>query len=1018
MLCMSLQLPFKGFSQHVSLKMKNASFPKMAEEIEKQTGYTFLFNVEQVNNIKKDVDFTSLKLEDALHVLLKGSNLSYRIVDNTIIITPAKISPTESQEEKVITGKILDEKGLGVPGVSILIRGTTTGTISDLDGSFKLKVSIKDPFTLVFSFMGMKTQYIQIKPKDVGGVWENLKIVMIEEALEIGDLVVTGYANIRRSSFTGSSTQVDKEDILKVAPRNMIDALQVFDPSFRLIKNNVMGSDPNTLPEFYIRGRSGIGVKELDTQEISQAALQNNPNIPVFIMDGFEVSVEKVYDFDPNRIAKLTILKDAAATAIYGSRAANGVIVIETISPETGKIRLNYSFVSSLTTPDLSDYDLTNAREKLEAEVLSGAFIGQTEVEKRNLHKEYMTKLSAVNRGVDTDWLAQPLQNEFNHMHNLYLEGGSDALRLGVNLKFDLQNGVMKGSSRNRFGVALDLGYRLKNLRVKNQISFFNMKAVDSPYGNFSDYAIILPYSAPYDDNGELVPSFPYWHVKSGTNPLYEALKTNNFSKNGYSEVSNNLSLDWHILDNLQLKGQFAILKYDSNREKFIDPKSAIYSGKVDILKGELTQNESTRLSWNTNVFLNYLKSINKHHMNLSIGINAKETKTDDKYAKYNGFPSGSLYSPQFAGEIVGKPSFSDNTGRLFGSFALINYTYDDIYLLDASFRVDGSSDFGLEKKYAPFWSTGVGINIHNYSFINSEYLSLLKLRTTYGQTGKTNFPAYAAKQSYDILEYWYDTGNGVLLTYLGNNNLKWERTNINDLGLEVGFLENRYVIKGTLYYKKTVDLITDVTIPSSTGFTYYKDNMGEVVNKGVELDMKLDVIKKRDLFVSLYANLAHNKNEILKISESLKAYNELVDAEFANYARSVANSKNVTFSKPLMKYAEGGSLTSIWGMKSLGINPTDGQELFVKPDGTITSTWSSSDQVIIGNSEPLAQGAFGLNVQWKNFSLFTSFLFEYGGDEYNQTLVNRVENINIWETNVDKRVLTERWQKPGDYLG
>ncbi|MDD3990126.1 MAG: SusC/RagA family TonB-linked outer membrane protein [Bacteroidales bacterium] len=1011
MLCFSLQLSAEGFSQHVTLKMKNSPFQKVAKELERQTGYTFLFNVEQVNGIKKNADFSAADLKDVLGSLLQGTGLSYRIVDKTVVIVPAKELQPESQEEKVISGRVQDEAGRPIPGVSILVQGSTKGVLSDMEGNFNLKITRSDSFVLVFSFVGMKTEYKTIKPLEAGGVWTGLKIVMKEEAMEIGDLVVTGYANVKRSSFTGSSVQVKKEDILKVTTRNVIDALQVFDPSLRLMTNNVMGSDPNTLPEFYVRGRSGIGVKELDPQDISQAALQNNPNSPVFIMDGFEVSVEKVYDFDPNRIASLTILKDAAATAIYGSRAANGVIVIETVAPETGKVKVNYNFVATLTAPDISDYNLTNAREKLETEVLSGAFIGTTDADKKTLYEEYMTKLSAINRGVNTDWLAQPIRNELNHKHSLYLEGGSNELRFGVNVKYDAQNGVMKGSSRNRFGVGLDLGYRVKNLKIKNQITFDNMKAIDSPYGSFSEYAKVLPYSAPYDDNGELVQTFPRWHEGQEVNPLYEALKTNSFSENGYTEFTNNLSLDWYILDNLQLKGQFAISKYDSHREKFLDPGSAVYVSDDNILKGELTQNESSKFAWNTNLFLNYLKSIKKHYVNFSLGINAKETKTNDSYARYRGFPSGNLYSPQFASEIVGKPSFSDSHGRLFGSFASLNYTYDDIYLFDASFRVDGSSDFGTEKKYAPFWSTGVGVNIHNYSFMDNKWLSLLKLRTTYGQTGKVNFPAYAAKQSFDILENWYDTGHGVLLTYLGNENLKWERTNIYDIGFELGFLENRYIIKGAVYNKKTVDLITDVTIPASTGFYSYKDNLGEVVNKGIELDMKLDIIKKRDLFVSLYANFAHNNNEILKISESLKAYNDLVDQEFS----TPITVKDGKYSKPLMKYTEGGSLTSIWGMKSLGINPTDGKELFLKPDGTITSAWNSSDQVIIGDSEPAAQGAFGLNLQWKNFSLFTSFLYEFGGDEYNQTLVNRVENVDIWKNNVDRRVLMERWRKPGD---
>jgi hypothetical protein len=178
---------------------------------------------------------------------------------------------------------------------------------------------------------------------------------------------------------------------------------------------------------------------------------------------------------------------------------------------------------------------------------------------------------------------------------------------------------------------------------------------------------------------------------------------------------------------------------------------------------------------------------------------------------------------------------------------------------------------------------------------------------------------------------------------------------------------------------------------------------------------LKLDIIKKKDLFVSLYANMAHNKNKILKISESLKAYNDLVNSQWSGYGSSVASTKDPAYAKPLMQYAEGGSLTSIWGMKSLGINPSDGSELFMRADGTVTSIWKASDQVIIGNSEPDAQGAFGVNVAWKGFTLYASFLYEFGGDEYNQTLVNRVENVSLVDKNADKRILTDRWKKPGD---
>ena len=222
----------------------------------------------------------------------------------------------------------------------------------------------------------MQTKEVKIKPYVANVKEEDLKVILKESQIAIEDVIVTGYSNIRKSSFTGSSTQVKREDLLKVSPGNVIDALQVFDPSLRMIKNNLMGSDPNTLPEFYIRGRSGLaGVKQLDqleTSDVSQYALTNNPNTPVFIMDGYEVSMEKVYDLDPNRIESINILKDAAATAIYGSRASNGVIVIETVAPKPGELRISYNFTGSITAPDLSGYNLMNAKQKLESEVAAG----------------------------------------------------------------------------------------------------------------------------------------------------------------------------------------------------------------------------------------------------------------------------------------------------------------------------------------------------------------------------------------------------------------------------------------------------------------------------------------------------------------------------------------------------------------------------------------------------------------------------------------------------------------------
>lgn len=355
-------------------------------------------------------------------------------------------------------------------------------------------------FTLKSSFLGMKKQVHKVlglpKPKP-------LRIVMQPEAVGMDEVVVTGYANIRKESFTGAATTVTKDEILKISPRNVIDVLQVFDPSLRVVKNNEMGADPNTLPEFYIRGRTGMdGVTQLDKLEAQQGgdmskfSLTTNPNLPVFILDGYEVDVQKIYDMDPNRIASITILKDAAATAMYGSRASNGVIVIETVTPELGKLQVSYTFNASLTAPDLSDYNLMNAEEKLQAELLSGLY----DLSKANDMTAYVTKKNYITKGVDTDWMSQPLQNQFNHSHSLYISGGTEGFRFGADLSYNHEGGVMKESYRNRMSVGVYVDYRVGKLQIRNHVSYDLARSSDSPYGSFSDYTKQQPYYPIYED--------------------------------------------------------------------------------------------------------------------------------------------------------------------------------------------------------------------------------------------------------------------------------------------------------------------------------------------------------------------------------------------------------------------------------------------------------------------------------------------------------------------------------------
>lgn len=1001
----------------ISVDFKNEKLANVLNELRRKSGYEFLYNLELVDKAPLiTVKADQKPFTQVLELCLEKTEFTYQIVDSTVVIkVKEKKAPVVSEKE--ITGVVNDEKGLPLPGTTVMVKGTKIGTATDADGRFKLKVADTKALTLEISFLGFETQEVKITDQ------KEVKVVLKEKKENLQDVVVTGYANVKKSSFTGATTRVEKEDILKVSPTNVIDVLQVFDPSLRIVRNNEMGSDPNSLPEFYIRGRSGIGVKALDKSDVSRTSLQNNPNNPIFILDGYEVKIEKVYDLDPNRIQSINILKDAAATALYGSRAANGVIVIESVAPKPGKLQVSYSFTGSITTPDLSDYNLMNAKEKLEAERLAGLFEGEDYEEQTEKNIEYSGKLNNIIKGVDTYWLSLPLTTQFNHKHSLYVEGGTNEIRYGIALRYDGKNGVMKKSYRNVYGGDFYLDYRFKKIQIRNMVTYDKMNSHESPYGDFSDYTKKNPYDPYKNEDGSYVKDTEWWNDDYSStktlNPLYEAtLKS--YDKSNYNELTDNLNINWYILDQLLFKGQISLSQYYSEHEKFTDPLStsySSYSSNDNWKRGDLYINDTKTTKMDGNILLSYNNIIGKHNLNFSGGVNFIETKTKSGSEHYWGFPSGQLHSVNYAAEEAEKKTVSENHTRLFGAFISLNYTYDDIYLVDLSGRLDGSSEFGHKDRTAPFWSGGLGVNFHNYKFLKSNPIfSQLKIRATYGQTGKVNFAPYAAKHTYTtITDKWYTTGNGVYIKYMGNDGLGWETTNTWNIGADIGLLQDRIKIVGSWYDKKTVDMVNEITIPSSSGFIKYTDNLGEVRNRGVELDLRGDIINNQDAYISVFVNLAHNKNKILKISNSLKEYNDRVDDYFDEYNKNSLTAKDSKYSKPVMKYTEGGSLTSIWGMESLGINPADGNEILVKRDGTVTYDWSSSEQVIIGNEEPDVQGGFGLHARYKGFSLSATFLYEFGGQTYNQTLVDNVENVQFSVYNADKRVLTDRWKQPGD---
>ena len=1003
--CMLVQTFAAVNAQTVTLKKQNASLEEIIWELKEQTKFVFLYSSADVATVKGiDIDMQNSQIDAILKKCLEGTDLQFVKENNAIIIRQAngKTAVPQVQSRK-ITGKVIDEDGNPLPGVAVLIEGTTIGVATDMDGKYDLTCPEMKDIVLKFSYIGMKPKSVVVGNKTV------VDVTLESDSQEMDEVVVTGLLNRRKSGFAGTTTVISKQELAKVSTGNIFTTISTLDAGFKIEENNLDGSNPNKLPDFTIRGKGSF---------------QNGSTAPIFILDGFEVTSQKVFDMDINRIESITLLKDASATILYGSRASNGVIVIETTAPKAGKLRVTYDFKPTIAIVDLTDYDLMNAREKLQYEKEAGLYTqeitpGYEDNDRREqgeLDKAYYNRYKNIVEGVNTYWLSQPVKNAFSHAHSLFVEGGADNVRYGIDASYNQNKGVMKESGRDRFGLGFSLIYRIKDkITIKNYISYAHTHAYNSPYVSFSQYAKLNPYERIYNDNGELIPKLS----DGDTNPLYDALLPNrNFTKD--QEFREQLSVDWFIRDGLRLKGQMAIVKGETSGEIYKSPFSAeflktTYNSESRVQeylpiaeRGYLSMTDGASFSYDGNVTLNYNTLVNEKHI-IYAGVGLEVTQNDNNSHGFimTGFPDDRYSDPAFAIQYKKetKPSSSESKSRAIGFFANGNYSYDDRYFADVSVRIDGSSKFGADKKYAPFWSAGAGWNVHNEKFFKHTKISMLKLRYSYGVTGNQEFSAYQAKTMFQFnTDRLYNSGISAALMGYGNPDLEWQNQYQSNYGFDFGYAKDRIRLQFNYYQKKTEGMLTSVSVAPSLGLpsNTFTSNLGKIQNKGVEVNLNAVLIRDqgKDFEWSVMLQAAHNKNKIMEISTALKNINE-------------KNNQDKT--TPAAVYEEGESMSAIKAVPSLGIDPTTGQELFMKKDGTITYTWDATDKVICGDSEPKVFGNVGTNLYWKGWNLNMVFKYDLGADYYNSTLAERVEGANP-RYNADRRVLNNRWKEPGQH--
>ncbi len=981
------------FAQQEKLALSSTQLTvrEIFDAISSQLRYDVFYNGEQLD-LNRKVKFAQqvLNLEQVLDAVA-NNRFKYTLEDRTIILTP--LTTPQTVNSVTLTGQVTDQSNTPLPGVTVLVKGTKLGTSTDPEGNFKLSLPQQENTILIFSFIGMESQEVP-----VGDPKKPIKVILKETAENLKEVVVTGIFTRKKESFTGSASTYTASELKTAGTQNILQSLKTLDPSFAILDNTLYGSDPNRLPNMEIRGKSSmLGMRD---------ELEADPNQPLFILDGFESSLSVINDMDINRIASITILKDAASTAIYGSKAANGVVVVETVKPQAGKLMVSYNGNANISMPDLSSYNLMNAKEKLAFEKLAGKYTpaSWSATSEFELQKLYNQKLAEIESGIDTYWLTEPLRVGVNQKHSLYIEGGEGSFLFGIGAGYNGISGVMEKSNREVISGNIDLIYRIKKFQFSNKFSMTNTK-IKNPIVDFSEYAAANPYYKKRDEEGNIDKWLENNDYTKAANPLWNASQ-NSRDEGKQLALSNYFVAEYTPLEALKVRARFGISYGNDDTEKFISRNDTRFDTYEILKKGTFNTTNTRSNQYEGELSVTFAKLIGRHRLNAVLGGNLNSNKTLTQGYSAQGFPEGDFVYPSFSNGYPegGSPTYYENTSRSMNGYFNLGYSFDDRYLMDFSLRENGSSVSGASKRYIGTWSVGLGWNLHKERFIADHltWIDFLKLRASIGNPGNQNFSSSKTLTTFNFqlasMNYF---GMGAVLNQLGNPDLDWQITLDKNIGIDMTLIDKRLNITADYYHKVTDPLLINISMPLSSGTSSYLTNMGKQISQGLTLSASYYIIQKLDQRFSwlVRGNLRTQKTKLDKIGNKLDELNK--SGQGHNTVR----------------YYNGADPDDIWAVKSAGIDPSTGRELFYDKEGNYTYDFSYDNEVICGNTRPKIEGVIGTSLNYKGFSVSMNFRYQTGASVFNEALFNKVENISVsgLNKNQDKRALYERWQNPGD---
>ncbi|SMC81977.1 TonB-dependent receptor [Pedobacter nyackensis] len=971
----------KTFSQTIKLHLKSAKIADVLIAIEKQSDYTFFYKTEDLKGIKKvDVNINENSINTVLQQLLEGLPLEYSIEGKTIAVNKTLDKPSGVKvvlAEKIgiqqsITGTVKDVSGMGIPGASVTVKGTSRVTSTNSLGQFSIEANIGD--ILIISSIGFTSQEVKITSPSLGNI-------ILSESLEtLSELVVVGYSVQKKESLTGALSTISGDKLKNVTSPNVQNMLAGKAPGLFVAPGS---GKPGTAGSVVIRG---------------QATLSGTTS-PLWVIDGVIVG-SSPGEINPEDIESMTVLKDAASTAIYGSQGANGVIVVTTKRAKSGEMTVDISSRSGFT-------QLTNGN----LQVMNGA----------ELYDYYasFTNASAINfprwnpelRNSNFDWWNLATKSGFNQNHNISLQGGTEKLQSYLSVGYYDESGAIKGYDYERYNFRLNTVYKPFDwLTVKPSLVGSRRAVTDRQYDVTSMYSN-LPWDSPYDADGNLVPHrSSLWVNNASTNYLYD-LQWNKSANTNY-EFMGNLDFDIKLTKNFTFS---SVNNYRFNTyaaSGYIDPRS----NGGESVNGRVTDYRSEYTRRYTNQLLRYNNTWGKHSLSALAGY-----EFNDYYSKTLDVYGTGIVRDFEVLDVVAKPERTRGAINEWAVQSLLfnsNYSYDGKYLAQVSLRRDGASNFG--KKYGNFFSISGGWNINREEWFKADYINTLKLRAAYGTVGNRPSSLYPQYDLYAVNPAAsYDGIPGLLISQIGNKNLTWEETYTSGLGLDATAFDNRVRLNLDYYIKSTDNILFNVPISGLTGVTRLWQNVGKMKNKGIEIALGGDIIRTNDLTWSLDVNMGHNVN---KLTDIYKTRNS--DGTYS--AKQVIIGDDLGIAGSASRILQIGLPVDTYYMPEwAGVNPDDGKPMWYKVtrdangneiERTKTSTYAQASQEKLDKASPDVFGGITTALTWKKFDLNAVFGYSFGGKVYNYSR----QEYDADGTYTDRNQMRlqdgwSRWQKPGD---